>query len=1265
MIKLLCKSFFFLSLFLLVIGNPVQAEGLNILESSDSYFHFTQSIDIKDLKYQTESDSLNTHFQAVHIGIPTGSSPRLVSTAGKDLVSITSAKLNADNFSTISHPLVEISNPKNIRGRQFVTVRIYPVVGTQVFTEVDVKISFEGGLTTDGTVPNDPKFDHIYKSLLTNYDQFSIWKIPAKPVSKITAISAPFADGGDWYKIEVGNTGLIKITGELLQNAGISLSNLNSDYIHIYNGGGKQLPFDNSNERPSFKELAIFIDDGGDGIFNNSNYLLFYGEAVDRWIYETDATYFINNVYTDRNIYWLNINNTSGMRMGTIDGDPSQGYDTIITDFRRNVHLEQDNMLLMQKNGRTLDFYTWYWTNEDYLELFVSTPGAIAGDDARVYLDGRTYSPYMQLYVNDVMAEDTCNKFNCRYGVSWLQDGFNSFKIYLNEGFDALPHFNFLEVYYNSRLLPVNNELDLHLDPFEGSGQLAVTNNFNSQPLILDISNPLNPNIIVNAATTSSEITFVTNGQSTDIRRFYFSRTVDAVFPLSIELEDANDLVTNPQQADLIVVTDRRLENALGEYVVYREAQGNSISVVTVEDIYNNFSYGLYDPTAIRDFLKFAYETYPTPAPSGVLFVGDGNYDYHDILESGVENIVPPYVNPFDRSVSDDNYIYFGDFGILDSDTSYQFDNFGYDMYSARWPVRSSSEINIIVNKIKQYESSSNTGFWKNRITLVADDEYGAFDGETFHTTQTEELEKDHIPRHFYRNKIYLWDYPFVNQRKPAVNDEIVKAINDGSLIINYAGHGSPDLWAHEHVFTRYDDVPRLKNDDKLTLFFAASCAIGLFDAPERDALAEDLLVHPNGGAIGIVSATRLVWSGDNAQYNQETYDILLNENSLTIAEAVYLAKIKRQYKIAGIPTPEANDRAYLLFGDPLLKLGIPKLDMELIEFPDSLIALKRTNIRGQVIDESGIPYMADGKLVINIFDAQHQKTYKNIDYKMTGSPIYRGTATITNGLFDFDFIAPLDVSYGGAGAQIYLYAEFETVDAKGLVDTLNISSVAVSTSDSIGPEITYSFTGINNFQNGDYISRNANLEVFIIDSSGVNLSGSLGHGITMIIDGQTEKMINLTNKFEYDPDNYNQGKLNYQINDLQPGNHTFKIKVWDNANNSSVVKFSAEVSAENGLAIMDLLNYPNPMKENTRFSYSLTQGVEKFSLNIYTLSGRKIRTFERYPVEAGYYDDIEWYGDDSHGDRIATGVYLYKAVATPITGDDAVEVYGKIVVIN
>jgi len=162
-----------------------------------------------------------------------------------------------------------------------------------------------------------------------------------------------------------------------------------------------------------------------------------------------------------------------------------------------------------------------------------------------------------------------------------------------------------------------------------------------------------------------------------------------------------------------------------------------------------------------------------------------------------------------------------------------------------------------------------------------------------------------------------------------------------------------------------------------------------------------------------------------------------------------------------------------------------------------------------------------------------------------------------------------------------------------------------------------------------------------------------------------TEKMINLTNKFEYDPDNYNQGKLNYQINDLQPGNHTFKIKVWDNANNSSVVKFSAEVSAENGLAIMDLLNYPNPMKENTRFSYSLTQGVEKFSLNIYTLSGRKIRTFERYPVEAGYYDDIEWYGDDSHGDRIATGVYLYKAVATPITGDDAVEVYGKIVVIN
>ena len=1265
MIKILSKFFLFLLVCLLMSNFTAHGDELNIIESTDSYFHFTQSINISELKYQVEPDSLKAYFYNVHIGIPSGASVRLVSASGKELSSLSSDKINPDMISSVPHPLVEISNPKNIRGRQFVTIRIYPIVGAQFFSEVEVKISFNSGQTTSGNLPNDPNFDRILKALLSNYDQFSTWKIPAKPISKLASTSSPFADGGDWYKIEVATTGLIKITGEQLQNVGISLNNLNSDDIHIYNGGGKQLPFDNSANRPTFDELAIYIDDGGDELFDNSNFLLFYGEAVDRWIYEPEATYYINNIYTDRNIYWLHLNSTPGLRMSSIDANPTQGYDTVISDFQRNVHLEQDNMLLMQKNGRTLDFYTWYWSNEDYLELFVSTPGVIAGEAARVYLDGRTSSPYMQLYVNNIMAEDTCNKFNCRYGVSWLQDGLNNFKIYLSEGYDALPYFNYLEVFYTSRLLPVSNILDLHLEPFEGNGLVRVINNFNSPPLILDISNPLKPNVVTNSVTNTQEITFITSGQNTDNRRFYLGRTANAVSPVSIKLEVTNDLVSNPQQTDLIVITDRRLENALDEYVAYRESEGFSISVITVEDIYNNFSFGLFDPTAIRDFLKFAYENIPAPSPAGGLLVGDGNYDYLDVLKSGVDNRIPPYVNSYDRSVSDDNYIYFGDFGILDSDTSYQVDNIGYDMYLARWPVRSSAEINIIVNKIKQYESASNTGFWKNKITLVADDEYGEFDGETFHTTQTEELEIYHIPRHFYRNKIYLWDYPFVNQYKPAVNDDIVKAINEGTLIINYAGHGSPDLWAHEHVFTRYDDVPRLKNYDKLSLFFAASCAIGFFDAPERDALAEDLLVHPNGGAIGVVSATRLVWSGDNAQFNQETFDILLKEDSLTIAEAVYLAKLKRQYNLPGIPSPEANDRAYLLFGDPLVKLIMPKLGMELVEFPDSLKALERTNIRGNVLDETGNTYIADGRLVINIYDAQRQKTYKNIDYKLTGSAIYRGTASITNGAFDFDFIAPLDVSYGGEGAQIYLYAEFENTDAIGLVDSLGISNTAFSTTDSIGPEIIFSFTGIDNFQSGDYVPGDANLEVIITDSSGVNLSGSLGHGITLVIDGEAENLINLTNKFEYDPDNYNQGTLDYQINDLQPGNHAFKLKVWDNANNFSTVEFAAQVSAENGLAIMDMLNYPNPMNENTRFSYYLTQRVEKFSLNIYTLSGRKIRTFERYPTESGYFDDIEWYGDDFHGDRVATGVYLYKAMANPISGEDAVEVYGKVVVIN
>ena len=191
----------------------------------------------------------------------------------------------------------------------------------------------------------------------------------------------------------------------------------------------------------------------------------------------------------------------------------------------------------------------------------------------------------------------------------------------------------------------------------------------------------------------------------------------------------------------MIIIAPEEFLSALEDYGNYRSAMsGINVSLVSLEDIIDQFSFGLYDPTAIRNFLKFAYENYPSPPPSAVLLVGDGNYDFKNYLLTASQNLVPPYIFAYDSTASDDNYVYFGKYGLLDGDTTFTMDR-GYDMMIARWSVRTLSELRNAIAKAESYEASTNFGPWRTTVTLVADDEFGAFDTESFHVRQTDNLQ--------------------------------------------------------------------------------------------------------------------------------------------------------------------------------------------------------------------------------------------------------------------------------------------------------------------------------------------------------------------------------------------------------------------------------------------------------------------------------------------------------------------------------------------
>jgi hypothetical protein len=294
------------------------------------------------------------------------------------------------------------------------------------------------------------------------------------------------------------------------------------------------------------------------------------------------------------------------------------------------------------------------------------------------------------------------------------------------------------------------------------------------------------------------------------------------------------------------------------------------------------------------------------------------------------------------------------------------------------------------------------------------------------------------------------------------------------------------------------------------------------------------------------------------------------------------------------------------------------------------------------------------------------------VDYDLQGNVMFRGSVQVQNGEFSGSFIVPRDIGYGGERAKIgaYVVSSDSSVDGSGALDSLVMAGTDTTVIDSTGPEISIAFLENQNFTDGDTVQPDPTLLVYISDSSGINLTGELGHGVTLVTDEDWENIQDLTVNFQYDINSYSQGSLTQKI-DLKEGEHFLKIKAWDNANNSSLASFQVKVLSEDrDLYITQAMNYPNPFSGSTEFTYELSVPAEKVEIMIFTLSGRLIRTLNG-SGSAGFNSGTVWDGRDQDGDRIANGVYIYKIMAETRYNSGGKEItknaeaVGKAVVMN
>jgi hypothetical protein len=701
-----------------------------------------------------------------------------------------------------------------------------------------------------------------------------------------------------------------------------------------------------------------------------------------------------------------------------------------------------------------------------------------------------------------------------------------------------------------------------------------------------------------------------------------------------------------------------------------------NVEVVELQDIYNEFSSGMRDITAIKWMMKMLFDRAggnEEMMPRYLTLFGDGSYDNRNFTP-GNTNFIPTYqsensLSPATSYVSDD---YFG--FLSDDEGEGQLDQM--DIAVGRLVVKSNSEATSVINKIRRYMSREpiefdgdcvncgnnvlNRGAWRNTISLVADDEDSNSHMSNSNTiaNQINESTRDFNIERIFSDAFQQIITPG-GARYPDVNKAIDRRVRNGAFLINYIGHGGELGWAQERIL----DVPTIlewSNTNNLPVFMTATCEFTRFDDPLRTSAGEYVLLNGNGGGIALMTTTRLVYSGPNFVITSNFYDALLNRpEGETVTR---LGDISRETKNNAVSSGSTNHRNFSLVGDPGLPLAFPKHRIEVTSITDTLgnpidtlKALGVARVTGQVTFANGnIISDFNGQLSATVFDRVEMKSTlgndggNSFEYPAQESVVYRGNAEVVNGNFQFDFVIPKDISFAvDTTARISLYAIESVEDATGYIENLSIGDRDPNAvDDGEGPELSI-FMNDENFVNGGFTNNTPILVANVFDKDGINTVGSgIGHDITAVIDGNTANAVILNDYYESDLNTYQSGRIQYQLDELEPGNHNIKIKVWDVHNNSSEQEIDFVVAENEEFAIRRVLNYPNPFTTNTEFFFEHNQSASFLNvlIQVYSVSGKLVKTINTVSNTDGFRNEpIEWDGRDDFGDRLATGVYVYK----------------------
>jgi hypothetical protein len=1107
---------------------------------------------------------------------------------------------------------------------------------------------------------------------------------------------------GTWSKLAIEKNGVYKINHDLLKKMGFDPAKIDPRKIKIFGQGGGMLPQPNSSARAyDLVENAIHVQGESDGKFDKQDFILFYAEGPDEFRLDSqrDIFFYQNNLYSDRNHYFLTVSEDPGKRTGTSE-DQGSGF-PVIREFNDFVYYEQDLLKLNDpKSGRE-----WYGekfgvsTNAHTFAFTVNgiQPGSPFKMVSDVLSQSYTNSSF-KVSVNGVLVNE--QKIppvpNTQYGVKAIHKR-DTFQLDASTlGADTR---NAHEVKYE--FIKGGGASDGYLDFFLLSFRrtLALYNNQTFFVSGASLSNPVSQFEIasVPAEATLWDITDPANCKSQNFSlsngTAAFSTTTDhlkefIIFNTAVDAPTVVGKIDNQNlhglsTPNLIVVTHPLFKEEALRLATHRASfSGWTVEVVTPEEIYNEFSSGRQDVTAIRDFAKHLYDKNPASLKALLLF-GKCSFDFKD-RSAGNTNFVITYesrnsLHPLQTFSSDDYFTFMEDHeGEWREDPA---QNHTLDIGVGRLPVMTPQEAKNCVDKIIDYDTSKkNFGSWRKQIVFVADDGNGEDGYTVLHQSQADQLAgfiEEQNPAIDTR-KLFMGSYPkeIKSNREviPKLTDDIIRAFDRGSLIINYTGHGSEKQWGDENVFND-NTIEELEN--KIYPFMVtATCEFGRHDNPNEISSAELAVIQKQGGVIGLVTTARPVNATTNFNLNQAFYKALFERENGHYSCIGEVFRRTKNYSTNGV----AN-RNFSLLGDPSLTLALPSDNVQLTEIKtatgsDTLKALSTVIAKGEIQDFNGDMLSTfNGIAEVTLFDKETDfvtigRNDPSFQYTQWYNALFRGKATVTDGAFQLEFVIPKNIAYTVAPGKMSLYAvdPVTGADAIGSSSDFKIGGSEPGAITESNPPQLRLFMGDTTFVNGGITTPDTWLVAHLTDDTGINISSyGIGNNIMATLDDDAETFV-LNDYYMASLDDPSSGWIHYPIKDLTPGRHRLTVRAWDVYNNSAEASIDFVVTDGETLVIESFGNYPNPFVETTTLFFTHNRSGDDLQAQvfIYDLSGAMLKSQDLMITESDYRVDLlRVNSPDDFGKKLLAGLYLARLIVRSLTNGSKNEQVTKLIILN